>query len=545
MDDMTKRTLQPSPKRLHPPAIHLPEIRPATIICASVFALVFLYAVAPNQANAQSEESPPPEATGEQNPESEEAEQSGEEDGFFGGVFGGSEEDEGDGLFTGLMLDGFKAIMGLVYEETVGDLLGKVGGALQVQLLGLPVPKGEVVEMYDSMTDAMRPAILVGILVTALIMMVRTASHDVAYAGFSALPKLLGIGIAFAFLPQFMQILAFMTADVSGVFLPSGAQAGEAGVELFKTAVVNLGGSGAVNLLLAVAFVFVGFMVVLVSILKNVMFYLLFIAGPFALAASILPQTAGLAASWFRGVLACAAIPILWSIELGMGSVIVASPQVMFGEMASVFGSWGDGVFTSVGAIVILWIMYKTPFKVLEWAFESYDSRHGPWRGIAKSLVVGTALHGIKTAMSGAAGGGAGVAAAHVSSTANSQAGFASGSSTGSEPRGARSIAGSGMRAGIGGGRVSGSSRSLAAGSVSSGEKGLGSGASHDYPTRLSSTANGGGSRQQALPQGKQQLALPAPSPAIEKFLKKDGTSPGMGQPDIRSHNKKKYGKHD
>lgn len=318
---------------------------------------------------------------------------------------------------------------------------------------------------------------------------------------------------------------------MSSAFLPSGAQAGEAGGELFKTAVANLGGSGAINLLLAVAFVFVGFMVVLMSILKNVMFYLLFITGPFAMAASVLPQTAGLAASWFRGVLACAAIPVFWFIELGMGSVIVTSPEVMFGEMASVFGSWGDGIFTSVGAIVILWLMYKTPFKVLEWAFESYDSRHGPWRGVVKSLAVGTALHGIKTAMSGAAGGGVGVAAAQVSSAGTSQAG--------STPGGAKGIPGSGMRAGIGRGKVAGKLGGSAVNNASGGAIGAGAGASQDAALRLSS-GGGDGNQRGALPQPKQQLALPAPSPAIEKFLKKDGTSPGMGQPDIRTRNTQK-----
>jgi hypothetical protein len=270
-------------------------------------------------------------------------------------------------------------------------------------------------------------------------------------------------------------------------------------------------------------------MVVLVAILKNIMFQLLFIAGPFALAASVIPQTSSLAASWFRGVLACAAIPVLWSIELGIASVIVASPEVLFGEMAGALGGWGDGVFTTVGAIVILWIMYKTPFKVLEWAFESYDSRHGPWRGIVKSLAVGTALHGMKMAIGGAAGGGAGAAAAGTSASTKSASGAAPGSSSG----GSRAGFGGGMRAGIGGGTAPGNLGGKSAGARSAGAIGAGSGVSRDTGRQLSGTQ--GASGQGVLPQHKQQLALPAASPAIEKYLKKEDTSPGMGTPG-RSH---------
>lgn len=69
-----------------------------------------------------------------------------------------------------------------------------------------------------------------------------------------------------------------------------------------------------------------------------------------------------MAASWFRGVLACATIPVLWSLELGIGSVIVPSPEAIFGDMVEVLGAWSDGIFTSVGAILMLYVMYKTPF---------------------------------------------------------------------------------------------------------------------------------------------------------------------------------------
>jgi len=249
-------------------------------------------------------------------------------DASSGDVYGKQEDPGG---LTGMVLDWFKTIMGFVYDSTVGDLIKKVAEALQAGVLGLPVPSGEVASMYEGMVGAMRPVILVGILVTALLMMLRTSNYDIAYAGFSALPKFIGLGIAFAFLPQFMEILSKMTLDVSDAFMPSGDRAALAGVELFKAAVTNLLGAGFLNIILAIAFTIVGFMVVLVAVLKNILFQLLFIAGPFALASSVIPGVNHLAASWFRGVLACAAIPVLWSLELGIASVIVSSPEVIFG----------------------------------------------------------------------------------------------------------------------------------------------------------------------------------------------------------------------
>ena len=41
-------------------------------------------------------------------------------------------------------------------------------------------------------------------------------------------------------------------------------------------------------------------------------------------------------------VLACAAIPVLWSLELGIGSVIVSSPEAIFGDMVDVLGAWSE-----------------------------------------------------------------------------------------------------------------------------------------------------------------------------------------------------------
>jgi hypothetical protein len=277
--------------------------------------------------------------------------------------------------------------------------------------------------------------------------------------------------------------------------------------------VTNLLGAGFLNIVLAIAFTIVGLGVVLVAVLKNILFQLLFIAGPFALASSVIPGVNHLAASWFRGVLACAAIPVLWSLELGIGSVIVSSPETIFGDMVDVLGAWSDGIFTSVGAILVLYVMYKTPFKVLEWAFESYDSSRGAWRGLARGIAVGLATSGIRSganALAGAATGGAGSAAASSAGAGNSATqGTAIGAGT--------------SRAGLGQGKTIRQITGHRTFSASAGETGA---------ARSSRLSLSGGLQPELGGGSGQQRALPAASPEIErKYLKQEGTMPGFGKP--------------
>jgi hypothetical protein len=313
-----------------------------------------------------------------------------------------------------------------------------------------------------------------------------------------------------------MEILSKMTLDVSDAFLPSSDRAAIAGAELFKSAVTNMLGAGFLNIVLAIVFTIVGLGVVLAAVLKNILFPLLFIAGPFALASSVIPGVNHLAASWFRAVLACAAIPVLWSLELGIGSVIVSSPEAIFGDMVDVLGAWSDGIFTSVGAILVLYVMHKTPFKVLEWAFESYDSSRGAWRGLARGVAVGLATSGIRSgvkALAGAATGGAGGAAAGAASSAGASNSAAQGAAIGAGT----------SRAGLGQGKTIRQINGQRTFSAPAGETGT---------ARSPRSSPPGGPQPELGGGGGQQRALPAASPEIErKYLKQEGTTPGFGKP--------------
>ena len=118
--------------------------------------------------------------------------------------------------------------------------------------------RGDLLGYYKDAVGKLRPAILVGILVLGILMMVRSDNYDLAYAGFQGLPKLMGIALALAFLPQFMGELSRITTGMTEVFFPGQGDVSAAGKELFKAAVGNLALTNFLNLILLIAAGWVG-----------------------------------------------------------------------------------------------------------------------------------------------------------------------------------------------------------------------------------------------------------------------------------------------
>jgi hypothetical protein len=330
------------------------------------------------------------------------------------------EASEDGGALGGMVLGFFTDILRWTWDHTFGWMLEQMASAFETNLLPLPdlETQGDVVGFYEASVEKMRPAILVGILLLGILMMLNMPNYDLAYAGFAGLPKLMGVAMAMAFLPQFMGQLGAISAGLSDAFFPAGSELDGAGYELFKASAGPTSALNPLTIVVGIMAVWVGFMVILVALLKNIFYVLLFLAAPFALVASLFPGLNSLAGSWFRGVCACAAIPALWSIEIGVGSFILRFPETIFGEYADALGFITDAQVTSLGAILIMWIMYKTPFKVLEWAFPGYSSAGGGVRGLMKAVAIAAATTPIRQGVSslmnrrgaGSAVGGAGTA---------------------------------------------------------------------------------------------------------------------------------------
>jgi uncharacterized protein (DUF983 family) len=346
---------------------------------------------------------------------------------------------EEEGGLSGMVLGFFTSILQWVWDHTFGWMLENMASAFRTNLLPLPdlEAQGDVVDFYKASVEKMRPAVLVGILLLGILMMLNTPNYDLAYAGFSGLPKLMGVAMAMAFLPQFMGQLGVISGGLSDAFFPSGSQLDGAGFELFKAAVGNLATTNFLNVIMLIGVVWVGTLVIVVALLKNILYVLLFLAAPFALVASLFPGLNSLAGSWFRGVVACAAIPALWSTEIGVGTLILRSPETLFGDAANAGGWLTNSVTTSLGAILIMWIMYKTPFKVIEWAFNVHLPNGGGLSGLVKAVAVAAATtpvrQGISNLMNRGAAGGA-VKTVPEAAKANSGTG-------GAGPRGAEGMA--------------------------------------------------------------------------------------------------------
>ena len=293
----------------------------------------------------------------------------------------------GEGGLNGMMLGGFKHIMNTIWDWTFGWALENMAEAFQTNLLSLPdlEQQGDLLSAYKSSVEKLRPVILVGILVLGILMMLRSDNYDLAYAGFQGLPRLMGVALALAFLPQFMGELSRITSGIGAAFFPGGQDVSAAGAELYKAAIGNLVITNFLNLLLFIVAGYVSIMLFIVALLNKILYSLLFVSGAFALTASIVPSLNSLAGSWFRGVLASAAIPALWSIEMGIGTVAITSPESIFGSMANSVGFISNSAVTSIGAIITMWVMYKTPFKCIEWAFNVQLPGRGGLMSLAKT----------------------------------------------------------------------------------------------------------------------------------------------------------------
>ena len=115
-------------------------------------------------------------------------------------------DDGGEGGLNGMVMGFFKNIMTGIWDWTFGWALDSMSEAFKTNLLSLPnlEDQGDLLSVYKGAVEKLRPAILVGILVLGILMMVRSDNYDLAYAGFQGLPRLMGIALALAFLPQFM-----------------------------------------------------------------------------------------------------------------------------------------------------------------------------------------------------------------------------------------------------------------------------------------------------------------------------------------------------
>lgn len=311
-----------------------------------------------------------------------------------------------------------------VYDKGIQAGGEEISEYLARSAFGLPSPEGEMLLRYEQMVTFVKPGILVGILALGILMMVQSANYNVAYGTQTGLPKLAFAAAALIWFPDLMRMVSDLSGSLATEFIGE-AELARALSELI-VAGFETGGPLSVFLLIAqIAVLAIGALVVAVAILKNIFFAVLFIVGPLAMILSVVPGMQNVASAWIRGVIACAAIPLLYSLEVTVGSWVVRTPELIFGGAGGILP-----VFKVLAAVALMYIMYKTPFKVLGWAFHSYSGGglgSGLLGQVAKGVAISTVARGAIGALTG---GPAGAASGAASGAAGGAAGGGVGAAT-------------------------------------------------------------------------------------------------------------------
>lgn len=425
-----------------------------------------------------------------------------EDSGEEGGILGGIKDAVGRGVgsFYGKIgQEVFTAILEWIYDEAIVTGLEEVGDNLAKSAFGLPAPEGEILSRYDQLVDVVKPGILVGILLLGVMMMLQGANYNVAYTTQHGLPKLVFVAGALIFFPEFMRMISDVSSGIAKGFIGEAEISG-AVKELLASGLKSGGPLSVFMIIGQVAMLGIGALVVAVAILKNIAFSILFIAGPVALILYPIPGLSGVTGAWFRGIVACAAIPMIYSLELTVGSWIVKAPELVFGSAGTI------PIFNVLAGVVLLWLMWKTPFKVMGWAFGSYGAGGGFASSVARGVAVSTISRGLATAAGALMGFAGGPTGAKVG-------GAAAGTATSA---GSTAVAGAASRGALADGRpVAGA---LGSGGASSGPSAPGAigGPSPKSLPPSSSPSSGRMLPASYAPTGGGQRALPAPQRADE-----------------------------
>jgi hypothetical protein len=318
---------------------------------------------------------------------------------------GAQEQDSGDdgGLVEQIGMDVFGSIMTSIVEKVSEAAAALVEKFLTDAAFTLPDPQGEINLFYDKMSGVVQPGAIVLLLLTGLMLTLRGTNYNTAYATQNALPKIVFFFGALAFFPEVMAMISDLTqgiasalldpSEISAAFQKLLSSAGTGALFAGATGAATGGTiSGALAIfagIIAVVGAVLCFLLVLLNIFKGFMFGALFIAGPLALFAYPIPALSGLATQWFKGMLACTAIPLLWSLEAAIGTAIIADPAMIFGDVP------GVGLYSTLVLLILMWMMIKTPFKVLEWAFFGYSSGNSFVGHVAKAAASSLATRGI------------------------------------------------------------------------------------------------------------------------------------------------------
>ena len=368
------------------------------------------------------------EETGSENPE-EGTGDDGTEDGTGDGGdacgFGGITDLVSGGITIGNLVENILACGWQVFfENTIGDGLDELGEALSGAAFELEVPDegSQLIGLYEETVDKVKGALIVGVLLLALGTMLQSANYTTQYAFLSGLPKIVFAALALAFFPEFVRMVAELSGGLAFDIMSEAELAGSLSgmIETSQEA-----GTGVLGYIGLIAMLCMGLLVLVVAVVRNMLFTILFLMGPLALVCSFIPGLSPVTYTWFRAVMACFVVSLLFCVEVLIGSWITDAPELVFGPAGSVVPA-----VNVLAVILLFYIMWQTPWKVMAWAFQGHVSPgRSPLSGVANSLKRASTRelsHFASSALKGALGATMGGAAGAAMASSAGRGGMAS-----------------------------------------------------------------------------------------------------------------------
>ncbi len=305
------------------------------------------------------------------------------------------EGEENSGPITGIGTDIFNAIFENIQDGIEEEAKVRTEDMAEQVTEGrymIEAPNNALTGIYEDTANWAKPAAIALLLLLGLSMMLRGANYDTAYAAQTGIPKIVTVLAAIAFMPEIINLIADLTQEISKEIVDEKAMQAAferlAAGELVRDTVDRVTpGIDPVSLLVWIIKLVLSVLILFAIAVRNLVFGALYIIGPLALIFHAIPRFSDVAAAWFRGILACFAISVLWALEFGLGYRFVGDPTLLY-------SGTGWRTLPLLFSLGILWLVWKTPWWVFSWAFHSYNPSGGG--GIRGAIAALSLLKGLR-----------------------------------------------------------------------------------------------------------------------------------------------------
>ena len=301
---------------------------------------------------------------------------------------------------AGVGLGVFKKILSWLYDSAVVAPSKQAAEYMADEAFELPdLNSGGILAVYEKVADAIKPGVVPVMIYLGFLMMFRGTDYNASVTAQGSLPKIFIFLVGATFFPDLLRIFSDIGNGLSDIFVSPES------LEQFLTGVMESDtGEESNSLDLAiVAYIVMFFMILLVgfmTMLKNIAFAVLVVAGPIPMFLWLIPGLSQAAGVWARGIIACLIMPVLFAAEIGIGVALSSVPSAVFGA------DQATDTHSMFIAVVILYMMWQTPKQLMSWAFMGQGGG-GFVSHAVRSMVIGKMLG---SSRAGGAGAGAGVA---------------------------------------------------------------------------------------------------------------------------------------